>query len=63
MRLDDDILSPEQVEWLSLGLFIALIPISIYMYLHYRSLRRRFPGTPLGVPGPGQGAAGKAKTS
>jgi len=57
---EQDILSPEQVNYISIALFLALFPISLYMYTHWQSMRRRFLSYPVAEV---QGAAGKKKIS
>jgi hypothetical protein len=65
-------LSPAQIEWISLALFLSLFPISYCMYLHYKSLKRRYPGpipplrdphAPREVKGDGEVVEGKVKAS
>ncbi len=39
-----DIFSEQTVEWLQLILFVSIFPTAIWMYLHYQSMKRRYPG-------------------
>lgn len=41
-RLDND-LSPDQIQWISIGLTIFIIPAAYLMYRHYKSLQARYP--------------------
>lgn len=40
-------LSDTTIEYLCGALFLALIPITYYMYRHFRSMQKRYPG---GIP-------------
>ena len=41
-RLDND-LSPDQIQWISIGLTVFIIPAAFMMYRHYKSLQARYP--------------------
>lgn len=58
-RLEHD-LTPEQLQYLTYGVAIAIIPMLYWMYRHIKSLQTRFPDAKVGVT---PGKVGKAKTS
>lgn len=48
-RLEND-LSESQLQWITLGLGLFLLPATFIMYRHYQSLKSRFPAA---APQPG----------
>ena len=59
-----DLFTEQQVEWFSFLLTIAIVPLAFAMYLHWQSLRRRFPAvTEVVAGGSTPGGVGKVKTS
>jgi hypothetical protein len=57
-RLDND-LSPDQIQWLTIGCFIVVIPAAYMMYRHYLSLKARYPD-PVEVKAEGDGQGKKS---
>lgn len=50
-------LTERQLDLIQLALFLALFPISYFMWRHYQSMRRRFPGAIPPLRGGPEGAA------
>ena len=55
-RKELDIVTAQQLEWLSVFIFIGLFPAAYFMYRHWQSMRRRYPNVPAA-------GGGKAKVS
>lgn len=54
-------LTERQLNLIQLGLIIFLVPAAIYMYRHFQSLRKRYPGMPALSGGPEGAALAKAQ--
>jgi len=52
-RLDND-LTPAQINWITIGCTIVVIPAAYLMYRHYLSLKARYPD-PVEVKAQGDG--------
>lgn len=50
-------LTQQQQDYLQLALLLALFPVSYFMWRHYQSMRRRFPGPIPSLRGGPEGAA------